>query len=304
MQTIAISLITYNSHEATIACLKSLEKIKKNDSNLHVYVIDNASKEPFVYPHQPQNFELTILHQKINSGFSGGHTIGIAHALKEKAEYILILNNDTIVDPMMLTSLWEVLEKDQTLAGSVPKIYFAKGHEFHKDRYSPSEQGKVFWYAGGKMDWNNVVGSHRGVDQVDQGQYDKDEIVDLLTGCCVLLRSEVLKTVGTFDARYFLYYEDADLHERIKRAGYSVMYVPSAVLWHSNAGSTGGSGSVLQDYFISRNRMLFGMTYAPFRTKVALFRESLRLLKSGRQWQKIGIKDYYMRKFGKGSFGV
>lgn len=304
MQKIAISLITYNSHDKTIACLESLDKIQTGDVELSVIVIDNASKEKFQYTKKPQNFSLTILHQATNSGFSGGHNVGISYALKNEADFILLLNNDTTVDPQLLVSLHQALEKDKKVGAVVPKIYFEKGHEFHKDRYTKDELGKVFWYAGGKMDFENVVGDHRGVDEVDHGQYDKEEVVELLTGCCVLLRSEVFRKVGMFDERYFLYYEDADLHERLKKAGYLVKYIPKAVLWHSNAGSTGGSGSKLQDYYISRNRMLFGMTYAPIRTKIALGRESLRLLVTGREWQKIGIKDFYTRNFGKGSYNV
>jgi GT2 family glycosyltransferase len=120
----------------------------------------------------------------------------------------------------------------------------------------------------------------------------------------MLIKREVLKKVGLFDERYFLYYEDADLNERIQRAGYDIYYAPKATLVHVNAASSGGAGNgnVLQDYFITRNKMLFGMTYAPMRTKIALLRESLRLLRSGRPYQRLAIKDYYLRKFNKGTF--
>ena len=105
-----------------------------------------------------------------------------------------------------------------------------------------------------------------------------------------------------FDNRYFLYFEDSDLSQRLKKAGYKILFYPKAILWHKNAGSTGGSGSSLQDYFTTRNRMIFGLKFAPLRSKIALIRESLRLLSSGRQWQKKGIRDFYLRRFGKGTF--
>ncbi len=142
------------------------------------------------------------------------------------------------------------------------------------------------------------------VDQVDTGQFDQDRRVDLLTGCCVLFTKSALMAIGGFNESYFLYYEDADLNERLKKAGFTIHFAAKAHLWHLNAGSTGGSGSVLQDYFISRNRLLFGMRFASNRTKLALVRESLRILVTGREWQKIGVKDFYRRKFGKGSFGL
>jgi GT2 family glycosyltransferase len=113
-----------------------------------------------------------------------------------------------------------------------------------------------------------------------------------------------LEKAGLFDEKLFLYFEDADLSQRVLRAGYTIIYAPKAVIWHANAASGGGSGSILHDYYITRNRMIFGMKYAPLRSKIALVRESLRLLVSGRQWQKIGIRDFYIGKFGKGSFGV
>jgi GT2 family glycosyltransferase len=154
------------------------------------------------------------------------------------------------------------------------------------------------------MDWDNLIGKNLGVDEVDHGQFDVRAETELATGCCFLIRSEVLENVGMFDERYFLYYEDADLSERIKRAGYKIIYEPRAVLWHKNAESSGGSGSDLQDYYITRNRLLFGMTYANIRTRFALVRESLGLLIKGRKWQKRGILDYYFKIFGKGTFSI
>lgn len=152
------------------------------------------------------------------------------------------------------------------------------------------------------MDWKNVLGRHRGVDEVDSGQFDTTEETDFATGCCMLFSSAGIQKIGLFDEKYFLYYEDSDLNERMKRRNFKILYAPKAVLWHKNAGSTGGSGSTLHDYYISRNRMLFGMRYAPWRSKFALFKESIRLLARGRVWQKAGIRDYYKGRFGKGSY--
>ena len=83
-----------------------------------------------------------------------------------------------------------------------------------------------------------------------------------------------------------------------------ILYNPKAILWHKNAGSVGGSGSSLQDYYITRNRMVFGIKYAPLRSKISLIRESLRLLLIGRAWQKRGIADFYLGRFGKGTFNI
>ena len=158
------------------------------------------------------------------------------------------------------------------------------------------------------MDGKNVLGHHRGVDEVDQGQYNKIEKTDFASGCCMLVRREVFEKaavpVGGFDERYYLYYEDADLSERAKLASFKILYAPKAILWHKNAGSAGGSGSSLQDYYITRNRLLFGMRYALLRSKIALLRESVGLLLNGRPWQNRGVIDFYLGRFGRGSYPI
>jgi GT2 family glycosyltransferase len=305
MLSVYVSIINFNGNDNTLDCLRSLEKLHLADYLLHVVVIDNGSENKFIIPENSfTKLSLTVLRNENNIGFAGGHNMGVSYALAHDADYVMILNNDTVVDKNILTELLKVIKKDK-LAGIVtPKIYFAPGFEFHKDRYRKRELGNVFWYAGGIMDWDNVIGLHRGVNEVDKGQYDMPEATNFASGCCMLIKSEVFKKVGLFDQRYFLYYEDSDFNLRTKNVGYSIRYTPKAVIWHKNAGSAGGSGSELQDYYITRNRLLFGMQYAPWRTKFALLRESLRLFVTGREWQKKGILDFYFKKFGKGSFAV
>ena len=304
MKKIAVVTVNFDTEKDTISFLHSLKEIKAPDFSLEIIIVDNGSENVLKLPDNLKDEKVLLMRSESNKGFSGGNNIGMKKALEEGADYILIVNNDTIVDPDMITNLLKVLESKPHIGATTPKIYFAKGHEFHKDRYAQDELGKVFWFAGGYTDWDNVRSVHRGVDEVDHGQYDRTEKTAFATGCCMLIKREVLEKVGLFDDRYFLYYEDADLDERIQRAGYDIYYAPEAKLIHVNAASSGGAGNgnVLQDYFITRNKMLFGMTYAPLRTKLALFRESLRLLKTGRPFQKLAIKDYYSRKFNKGTF--
>lgn len=304
MKKVSIVTLNYNTEKDTKAFLKSLEKLKTPGFTFDVIVVDNASKTLFTLDKAEQKSYITIIRSELNTGFAGGNNIGMSRALERGADYVLCVNNDTIVHPDMLKNLLAVLDSDAKIGVTTPKIYFAKGHEFHKDRYKHDQLGKVFWYAGGNTDWDNVKSIHRGVDEVDQGQYDTIEKVTFATGCCMLFKREVLEQVGLFDDRYFLYYEDADLNERIQMAGYEIYYVPTAILTHVNAASSGGAGNgnVLQDYFITRNQMLFGMTYAPTRTRFALLRQSIRLLFSGRPKQKLAIQDFYLGKFGKGRF--
>lgn len=303
MISVYISILNFNGAEDTKKCLTSLNSIKQDSLKIQVVVLDNGSKEDLMLtPSHYKNLSLTLLRNEENKGFSGGHNDVIALALSAQADYILLLNNDTTVDPHFLLSLVHEAEKSEKGGAFVPKIYFTKGEEYHHDRYKDSERGKVLWYAGGVIDWNNIIGKHIGVDEVDVGQFDKVSKTEFATGCCLLLKSNVMKKVGMFDTRYFLYYEDADLSMRIKKKGFSLIFVPKAVVWHGNAKSAGGSGSTLQDYYTTRNRLLFGFTYASARTKFALLREALRFLRTGRVWQKKGVTDFFRRKFGKGSF--
>lgn len=303
MSKVFVSVINYNGKKNTVECLNSLKNIETTDFSLFVVVIDNNSRESFdIDKNLYQDLNLEIIKSEKNLGFSGGHNLGIKFALENGADYVLVLNNDVILDKKLVINLLEVFNKNKDCGIATPKIYFAKGHEFHKERYKKEDRGKVIWYAGGVMDWKNLIGIHKGVDEVDNGKYEVLGKTDFASGCCMMIKKEVFQTVGFFDEAYFLYYEDNDLSMRAKNKGYGIYYQPKAILWHINAGSVGGAGSFLQDYYISRNRLLFGVKYAPFRTKLALLRESLRLMLNGRKWQKKGVIDFYSVNLGKGSF--
>lgn len=303
MKNVAIVIVNYNGEEDTIECLNSINQLVMDDFKLLVIIVDNGSLNELEIPHSEFKIgELIIIRNQKNSGFAGGNNIGIKYALKQNADFILLLNNDTIIDKNLIKELLKIFESKEKIGIVAPKIYFAKGFEFHKDRYKKEELGKIIWYAGGKMDFQNIIGYHRGVDKIDKGQYDKIEETDFASGCCMLIRKEVFEKIGLLDERYFLYYEDNDFSQRVKKGGYKIMYTQKAIIWHKNAGSAGGSGSSLQDYYITRNRLLFGFQYGQIRTRLAFIRESLKLLLFGRPWQRRGIMDFYFRNLGKGTY--
>lgn len=301
MKKVAVVVLHFNGEKDTLECLQTLSNLSAEDCRLLIIVVDNgstaASKAVI------SNFQVRLIRNEENLGFAGGNNVGIKYALDWAADYILILNNDTLVDKNLIDELLKVANSDEKIGIVVPKIYFAKGYEFHKDRYKNQNLGKVIWYAGGIMDWENVIGKHRGVDEIDRGQYDKIGETDFATGCCMLVKKEVFETLGLFDKKYFLYYEDSDLSVRAKKAGYKIMYVPKAIIWHKNAGS-GGCGSLLQDYYITRNRLIFAMRYAPLRSKISLIKEGIKLLIFGRKWQKRAVCDFFVGRFGKGSYSI
>lgn len=301
MTTVFIVVLNWNQPELTIECINSIKKLKVNKENkLKIIVVDNGSTDDSLTKlRKIPNIE--VMETGSNLGFAAGNNFGIKYAIDKNADYVMVLNNDTIVDSDLMANLLNAIQQNKKIGIVSPKIYFAKGYEFHKEKYSKSQLGKVIWYAGGKIDWKNVYGSNIGVDEVDKGQFEKIKEIDFATGACFLARSEALKEVGLFDEKYFMYMEDMDLSERIKNKGYKIVFEPTAKLWHKVAQSS-GIGSDLNDYFISKNRLLFGFKYASLRTKLALLRESIKLFIFGRHWQAVGIRDYLLRRFGKGSW--
>ncbi len=311
MTKVSIVILNWNHAEDTLECLKSVKGLKAYGFELLCVVVDNGSKDDSVKrityfidrenkAHQ-REISWRIIGTDVNRGFAGGNNFGIKYSLEEHADFIVILNNDTIVDKNLVKGLIETAVKHPTVGIISPKIYFAEGYEFHKERYQRKDQGRVIWYAGGSMDWNNIYGSNRGVDEVDNDQYDKVEETDFATGACMMLSRQAVVAAGLFDEKYYLYLEDADLSQRMKKKGFDVIYSPKGHLWHKVSQSS-GIGSSLNDYFITRNRFLFGMRYASLRTRFALYKESIRLMSNGREWQKWGVLDFYLRNFGKGSW--
>lgn len=303
---VSIIVLTFNGLNLTKEELIDISKLETKGLDAETIVVDNGSKdgtEEALSNYKLPNMGYKFIETGANLGFAGGNNVGIKDALDRGADYVMVLNNDTILDRNVLVCLTGVLEQDQSVGAVSPKIYFAPGFEFHKERYDKIDIGKVIWYAGGKIDWKNVYGSTRGVDEVDAGKYDTAQETDFATGTCLILRVKALEEVGLFDEKFFMYYEDTDLSQRMKKAGWKVLYYPGALIWHKVAQSS-GIGSELNDYFLTRNRMIFGMKYASLRTKFALFRESIKLLLKGRKWQKIGTRDFYLGRWGKGSWGL
>ncbi len=304
---VSIIILNWNRKKDTVECLESIKKLQISNYELEIVVVDNASSdgsqkavEQIFKTITKKNVSCKQIRNKANLGFAAGNNVGMRHSLDSGADYLLVLNNDTEVDKGLIVKLLEVAKEYPKAGAIAPKIYFAKGFEFHK-RYKKQDLGKVIWYAGGDMDWNNIYGANHGVDEVDKGQFEKTKETDFATGACMLLRSEALKGTGLFEEKYFMYLEDADLSQRLKRKGWEVLYTPKTEIWHKVAQSS-GIGSDLNDYFITRNRLLFGMRHAALRTKLALIRESIKLLLTGRKWQKTGIRDFYLGRFGKGSW--
>ena len=297
MIKVAIVTVDYNNHKDTDDWLASSKNLDTNGLETLWLVVDNGSDESIVktvskYP------KVEWIEIGENLGFAGGFNRGMKYAKEWGADFVLIINNDALFLDKDLLKKMLLVFKNNPKAGLVsPKIYFAPRYEFYAKRYIKENQGKVIWYAGGKFDWDNIRSVHRGIDEVDKGQFDMTEKTDFVSGCCLLVKSEIFEKVGYFEEKLFAYYEDSDWIERIKKAGYNQWYAGNTSIYHK-VSQTSVIGSKMSDYLITRNRLWFGNKYAKLRTKFALFREAIRFLFIGRPAQKKGVVDYFRGVWG------
>lgn len=299
MDKIAIIIVHYNTPLDTRNCLESLEKIDTAGFEFKTFVVDNGSKENLILPHKKFK-SVEVIRSNTNLGFTGGNNLGFRYASENfNPDYFLLLNSDTLVKTDFLVKLHNTLKTTPKMGLVSPKIYFAPGNEFHQHSYKKNELGKVIWFAGGIIDWRNLQTTHIGVDEVDRGQFDHLQSCDFVSGCCFLIRRETLATAGVFDERYFLYYEDTDLTRRVHRLGLELGLCQESVIWHVNGGSSEGSGSDLQVFYQTRNRLLFFFTHGTWRNKLTVLHFMLHLLTKGSRVERLAAAKFLRGHFGK-----
>lgn len=284
MKKVGVVILNYKLRDLTLRCLKSV--FESEYKNKNVYVIDNDSKDGLI--EEQKNFpKANFIQNKENLGYAGGNNVGIRQALKDNCELVFIINPDVLIEKKTIEILSQSIEHNA--AGIVgPKIYFLENEK-------KLDLNRKIWFAGGLFNTANVLGSHQGVNESDHGQYEETKLTDYVTGASIMVTRQVFEKIGLFDEDYFLYYEDSDFCFRAKKAGFKIMYIPQAVSYHENAKAT-GLGSPLQDYYITRNRMLFARKFLPFRTQFALIREAIRNL--GIKPRRQALFDFLSNKLG------
>lgn len=186
--------------------------------------------------------EIVILKSLKNTGFAGGNNLGIVYALKFlDPDYLLLLNNDTLVEKDFLEKMLEMGESYEDIGVIGPKTC-----------YYP--QKNLINSAGADMVWHLGLALNRGIGDVDQGQYDEPMEVDSLLGACLLIKTELIEKIGLLDSRFFLILEETDFCLRAQKAGYKVVYDPESKIYHKEGFS--GSMSPLGMYYLYRNRLI------------------------------------------------
>ncbi|MDO8392699.1 MAG: glycosyltransferase family 2 protein [Actinomycetota bacterium] len=176
-----------------------------------------------------------------NLGFAGGMNVGIDLALQAGADAVVVLNDDVVVQPGWIEILAAELQRDATIGGVQPKLLFA-------DREPPTVNSV------GVRIGPDGAGTDIGYGEPDDGRFDEPTDVEACTGGALLLRSAMLREVGSFDERLFMYYEDVDLCRRAAVAGWRFRCVPAARVWH-RGGATSGSVPTRMAYYRERNRI-------------------------------------------------
>lgn len=300
VKDIAFIIVHFKNVKDTLETLESLYKTTlPKGVKFTPYVVNNDQSEE-IKTKLPKLFPKAVhVYSSTNLGFSGGNNLGLQTALKGKHNTFVLLNNDVSVNKDFIKAITTspITQDHVGIVGGL--IYFAPGFEFKS--YKKSDQGKVIWYAGGQIDKANVLASHIDVDQIDSGKYIKPVKTDFVTGCLLITKRSILEEIGLLDNKYCLYLEDVDFNIRVQQAGYQTIFDPRIKIWHKVAQSS-GIGSPLNDYFITRNRLLFGFKHTPIRTRFALTREAIRKLFSGTKAQKTAIKDFFTGNLGKGSW--
>jgi GT2 family glycosyltransferase len=235
---VSIVSINYNTAAVTCEMLASLKNISY--PNIEVIVVDNASSEDasIIFQNHPN---IKFIKSEVNLGFAGGNNLGFKQA---SGKYILMLNNDTEVAANFLEPLVALMESDVTIGAASPKIEFY--HSPGLLQFAGFHPINPFTGRG------NAIGSK----QFDDGRFDESGEMSRAHGAAMILSKKAINEIGLMAEVYFLYYEEMDYCERIKKAGYKIWYCAESKVYHKESLST-GKNSPVKMYYLTRNRILY-----------------------------------------------
>jgi len=231
---VSIIIVNWNAEKYLKKCIDSL--FDQNYKNFEIIVVDNASTDnsvEFIEKNYPQ---VHLIKNKKNLGFAEGNNIGITHS---KGEHVALFNPDAVAEKNWLEKLIFELESSKKVGGTVGKIMYLD------DKYG---KDAVF------CTWTKI----NPYSAIPYNFYDNEpqSKVDYLSGGAMVVKKEVIKKIGMLDPGYFLYWEETDWCARMIRAGYDLVYVPTAVVWHAVSAL---SDSKKKIYYMERNRFRFAL---------------------------------------------
>lgn len=207
---VSIIILNFNGRAVLNGCLTSVFQVDYPE--LSVIVVDNNSTDGSLEKAKAKFSKAVFIRNEQNLGFASGNNIGIKFALEHGADYVLLLNNDTIVTPGFLMPLMDTFKVNEKIGLVSPLIF--------------QGNSKKIWFSGGKINWLKMRTKHLNKSR------KKNYKSDFISGCAMFVKKEVFKKVGLLDEDFFLYWEDADFSVRVKRAGFECMIVPDSQIGH------------------------------------------------------------------------
>ncbi|NNE29033.1 MAG: glycosyltransferase family 2 protein, partial [Saprospiraceae bacterium] len=287
---VSIISVNFNETEATLEMLRSLKKTTY--ASTEVIVVDNGSRENPEEKILAEFPDVLFIRSNVNLGFAGGNNLAVA---RSNGDFLFFINNDTVVGPGLISGLVGQFSKIEKLGAISPKIYY------HPDMVKGETQ--MIQYAG-TTEVNTITGRNRtlGEKEIDTGQFTTEVETPYVHGAAMMISREVLEKVGPLPEVFFLYYEELDWCEKIRRAGFKVFIDPSVFIYHKESLAVGGD-SPLKVYFQTRNRLLFmrrnqaGLRLVIFALFLILFTVPKNLLK-----YTLAGKWDHIKAFTKGIF--
>lgn len=303
MKKVSIILLNYKGAEDTIACLKSLLKISY--AKYDIVIVDNASPDDSVerieeyfksmaageytffrspeeamQSSQPQS-TFTLLQTGHNGGYGYGNNVGIKYALKNGADYVLLLNNDTVVDPGFIEPIVQMCEEDKSIG-------IASGQIFYFDHPD------IFWFNGGTFSKCTGKVTHIDYGKKNTGQKPLGNST-FITGCLWLVPKYVFEKVGLINEKYFMYVEDVEFSQRIVSKGYCLKVTPHCRIWHKVGSSSAAELTEFSMYWMTRNRLSYMAEHAKLYCWPLFFYNSV--LKFFIQWLLTGRHNLIRGQF-------
>jgi GT2 family glycosyltransferase len=300
--TLAIILVNWNGSADTVRCLNSIRSSVFTD--YVTIVVDNGSSAEQLASLQKCEVDFVLIETGENLGYTGGNNVGIRYAQEHEINYVLLLNNDTIIESSALTNLITSADAEPNVGIFSPKILFYP-------------QSTLIWSAGTYLNRWLLMGYLTGYKEEDKGQFNQAQELDYVTGCAMLIRRSVINDIGMLSDDYFAVCEDLDFCLRAQEAGYRVKYIPSATVWHVESASSGGVDAPQYVYYQTRNYFLFHNQWSKgllqlFSSNsfylICLIKRSFVFLMHGK-WKSIigiiyGIRDVLIGKLGRRDYAI
>lgn len=223
---LCIVVLNWNGAGDTIECLHSLSG--ELSPSCMVLVVDNGSTDDSLSRIRAAFPDTELLSLPLNLGYAGGNNAGFRRVMELQAEFVLFLNNDTLVERGFSAPLIHALRSDPSAGIAVPKIFYhARPHSL--------------WYAGGVVRLSTGLIRHTGIRKADGPEFNRPGVTGYATGCCFSMRCRDFERVGGFDEHFGMYAEDVDLSLRVRALGLNVRYEPGSVVWHKVSASLSGT---------------------------------------------------------------